>query len=116
ALMFILAVLYHHFTTASPKGNYAALPDERRQQRDGEGGLFLSAMRDYRVWILFAIYGGGFGMELFVNGRAADYSQERFSLAEGAAGIIAALFGLMNIFARSLGAFLADRFAQPARI
>jgi len=112
ALMLIVAVLYHKFTTDSPKGNYADLPQERPQQRDGEGGLFLSAMRDYRVWILFAIYGGCFGMELFVNGRAADYYQERFSLAEGAAGIIAALFGLMNIFARSLGGFLGDRFAQ----
>lgn len=112
AIMLVVAYLYWKFTTDCPDGNYEDLPETRPQSRDGESGLFVSAIKDYRVWILFAIYGGCFGMELFVNGRAAEYYQERFSLAEGTAGAIAALFGLMNLFARSTGGWLGDKFAR----
>jgi len=111
AIMLIVAALYWKFTTDCPSGNYDDLPEERPQKRAGESGLFVGACKDYRVWILCSIYAGCFGMELFVNGRAADYYQERFGLAEGAAGLIASLFGLMNIFARSLGGWLGDKFA-----
>ncbi len=111
AIMLIVAVLYWKFTTDCPKGNYDDLPTERPAAKAGSGGLFLGAMKDYRVWILFLIYGGCFGMELFVNGRAAGYYQDRFGLAEGSAGLIASLFGLMNLFARSMGGWLGDRFA-----
>lgn len=110
-IMVGVAALYWKYTTDCPKGNYDDLPEERPQKRAGESGLFVSACRDYRVWILCLIYGGCFGMELFVNGRAADYYQDRFGLAEGAAGLIASLFGLMNIFARSMGGWLGDKFA-----
>jgi NNP family nitrate/nitrite transporter-like MFS transporter len=111
-VMLVLAALYWRYTTDCPKGNYSDLPAERPQRRHGEDGLFLGAVKDYRVWILFAMYGGCFGMELFVNGRAAAYYQDRFQLAETSAGLIAALFGLMNLFARSLGGWFGDRFAR----
>lgn len=113
-IMLVVALLYWRYTTDSPKGNYRDLPTLRPQTAAGEEGLFMSAIKDYRVWILFAIYGGCFGMELFVNGRAAEYYQDRFTLAEGAAGLIASLFGLMNLFARSMGGWLGDRFAAGA--
>lgn len=106
-----VAYLYWRFTTDCPKGNYADLPEDRPQARNGEPGLFISAVRDYRVWLLFSIYAGCFGMELFVNGNAAGYYQDRFMLDESTAGIIASLFGLMNIFARTTGGWLGDRFA-----
>lgn len=111
AIMLVVAALYWKYTTDCPKGNYADLPEDRPQKEKGGSGLFVSALKDYRVWILFAIYGGCFGMELFVNGRAAAYYQDRFHLAEGTAGLIAALFGLMNLFARSTGGWLGDKFA-----
>jgi len=114
AIMFVVALLYWRFTTDCPKGNYADLPNDRPQAKAGEGGLFMAAVSDYRVWLLFAIYGGCFGMELFVNGTAAEYYQDRFLLGETAAGIIASLFGLMNLFARSMGGWLGDRFAATA--
>ncbi len=112
--MVILAFLYWKYTTDCPKGNYEDLPEERPQARKGEEGLFLSAVKDYRVWVLFLVYAGCFGMELFVNGRAAAYYQERFSMPETSAGVIASLFGLMNLFARSMGGWLGDRFATGA--
>ena len=111
AVMLIVAYLYWKYTTDCPEGNYVDLPEQRPQQREGEGHPFWDACKDKRVWILFAIYGGCFGMELFINGRAAEYYQGRFGLAEASAGVIASLFGLMNIFARSMGGWLGDRFA-----
>ncbi|MDD9967587.1 MAG: MFS transporter [Myxococcales bacterium] len=111
--MVVLAFLYWRHTTDCPDGNYDDLPDSRPQAASGgTSGLFMDAVRDYRVWILFLVYAGCFGMELFVNGRAAAYYQDRFGLAEGSAGLIASLFGLMNLFARSMGGFLGDRFAK----
>lgn len=111
AAMLVIAFLYWKFTTDCPEGNYEDLPDLRPKKAEGEKSLFLTATKDRRVWILFAIYAGCFGMELFVNGRAAAYYQGRFGLEETTAGIIASLFGLMNIFARSMGGWLGDKFA-----
>lgn len=111
ALMLVVAGLYWKYTTDCPEGNYADLADSRPQKRKGEPGLFMSAVKDHRVWLLFLIYGGCFGMELFVNGRAAMYFQERFVVNETMAGLIASLFGLVNIFARSAGGWLGDRSA-----
>ena len=110
-IMFIVGILYWKFTTDLPEGNYEDLPELKPKHRAGDDGLFLTAIKDYRVWILFLIYAGCFGMELFVNGRAAAYYQGRFGLAETMAGLIASLFGLMNIFARSMGGWLGDKFA-----
>lgn len=112
AAMLLLAFLYWKYTTDCPEGNYEDLPDLRPKRAEGEQSLFLTACKDRRVWILFAIYAGCFGMELFVNGRAAAYYQGRFGLAETTAGVIASLFGLMNIFARSMGGWLGDKFAS----
>lgn len=111
AIMLLVAIAYWLWTTDCPEGNYSDLPEARPQAKSGETGLFMAAAMDYRVWILFAVYAGCFGMELFVNGRAAAYYQGRFGLGETTAGAIAALFGLMNLFARSLGGYMGDRYA-----
>jgi NNP family nitrate/nitrite transporter-like MFS transporter len=67
-------------------------------------------MQDYRVWILFLIYGACFGIELTVNNVAALYFYDNFDLSLVAAGGVAASFGLMNIFARTLGGIFGDNF------
>lgn len=110
--MLIIAFLYWKLTTDLPEGNYKDLPDKRPAIEHPDGHLFFAVLKDYRVWVLFLIYAGCFGMELFVNGRAATYYQQRFSLGETVAGVIASMFGMMNIFARSMGGLLGDRFAK----
>ena len=62
--------------------------------------------KDHRVWALFVIYGACFGIELTINNVAALYYHDRFGLSIGVAGLIAGLYGTMNIFARTLGGFL----------
>lgn len=54
-------------------------------------------------WLMFAQYAACFGVELTVNNVAATYFSDEFGLSTSKAGLVAALFGLMNLFARSLG-------------
>ena len=72
-------------------------------------GTFMEAARDYRVWALFVIYGACFGVELTINNIAALYYYDHFQLNLGTAGVIAGLYGVMNIFARTLGGVFGDR-------
>ena len=70
------------------------------------------AIKDYRVWALFLIYAACFGVELTINNVAALYYHDHFQLDVKTAGLIAGLFGLMNIFARTVGGAFSDFFAK----
>ncbi len=121
ALIFC-GILYYRFTTDYPEGNIKDLKNDpnfivRKKESDG---AFLKAIKDYRVWALFVIYGACFGIELTINNIAAIYYHDYFQLDLKMAGLIAGLFGLMNIFARSLGGHFGDkagiRFGLKGRV
>lgn len=106
------AILYYNFTTDYPEGNLADIKKQRPDFRIGkktEKGSFATALKDRRVWALFLIYGACFGVELTINNIAAIYFMDYFALDLKTAGLIAGLFGLMNIFARSLGGIFGDK-------
>ena len=110
ALLFT-GIAYYFVTQDSPEGNYRQLRKEGKMAPSTSvNGSFLAAARDYRVWALFIIYGACFGIELTINNVAALYYHDRFGLSVGMAGLIAGLFGLMNIFARTLGGIFGDKF------
>jgi NNP family nitrate/nitrite transporter-like MFS transporter len=108
--LFTMGIAYYRLTRDTPDGDFkdlrasGALPPA-----SATNGSFWAAARDYRVWALFVIYGACFGIELTINNVAALYYHDRFELSVGVAGLIAGLFGLMNIFARSLGGIFGDR-------
>lgn len=105
---------YYHFTQDTPAGNYSELrarEGESEHAPDREDASILAACRDYRVWILCVIYGACFGIELMMNNIAALYFTDHFDLSLARAGLVAGLFGAMNIFARPLGGYIGDRFA-----
>jgi NNP family nitrate/nitrite transporter-like MFS transporter len=110
--LFIMAFVYYFYTQDTPEGNFSDLkknnPEFRAKTKES-GGAFLAAVKDYRVWGLFLIYGACFGVELTINNIAALYYKDYFTLDVKTAGLIAGLFGLMNIFARSLGGFVGDK-------
>lgn len=54
-------------------------------------------------WLMFLQYAACFGVELTVNNVAASYFSDEFDLSTSKAGLVASLFGLMNLFARSMG-------------
>lgn len=108
AVCAVWGVLYFRFTQDTPEGNFKDIYRDRPHVK--KGGNFLEACRDYRVWVLFVVYGACFGIELTMNNIAALYFADYFGLSLNAAGAAAACFGLMNLFARTLGGAFGDRF------
>ncbi len=110
--MIICGILYYKWTTDFPEGNLKDLlksdPSFQKKKKDSKGA-FKTALKDKRVWALFLIYGACFGVELTINNIAAIYYHDYFKLDLRTAGLIAGLFGLMNIFARSTGGYLGDK-------
>ncbi|UBM57355.1 NarK family nitrate/nitrite MFS transporter [Marinilongibacter aquaticus] len=106
-IMLIMAAVYYFGTKDTPQGNFKDI--DRSKEKADKDGSFLKAVSDYRVWALFLIYGACFGIELTVNNIMAIYYKDQFGLSLASAGMIAGLFGLMNIFARSLGGYFGDK-------
>jgi len=113
AVCFVTGIAYFFFTTDLPDGNFKELraSGELAKNETGKGSFWLAA-RDYRVWALFLVYAACFGIELTINNIAAIYYMDHFDLGLKTAGLVAGLFGLMNIFARTLGGFISDKFVQ----
>tara|TARA_R110002073_G_scaffold22414_1_gene77372 strand:- start:1997 stop:3415 length:1419 start_codon:yes stop_codon:yes gene_type:complete len=110
-VIFVTGIAYFFLTQDAPGGNYKDLRAAGKlEQKDKVTGQYLHALKDYRVWLLFVIYGACFGIELTVNNVAALYFYDYFDLSLVAAGGVAASFGLMNIFARTLGGIFGDNF------
>ena len=113
AVCFLAGLAYYFFTTDLPNGNFkelrarGELPTPEKNK-----GSFMLAAKDKRVWALFFIYAACFGIELTINNIAALYYKDYFGLGIKTAGLVAGLFGLMNIFARTLGGFISDKFVQ----
>lgn len=112
AVCLVAGIAYYFVTTDLPDGNFKELRKQRKI-RDGNSvkGTFMLAAKDKRVWALFVIYGACFGIELTINNMAALYYKDYFGLGLATAGLVAGLFGLMNIFARTMGGIIGDRFA-----
>ena len=115
-VLFLTGVAYYVLTQDAPDGNYSELRAQGSMppRHDKEFGSFMAAAKDARVWALFVIYAACFGIELTINNVAALYYHDYFHLDVKTAGLIAGLFGLMNIFARTLGGVFSDRFAKAA--
>lgn len=110
--LLIMGLIYYRVTQDTPEGNFGELRAAGRLEtkKKKSKGSFLSTLKDHRVWGLFLIYGACFGVELTINNIAAMYYVDNFSLDLKTAGLIAGLFGLMNLFARSLGGIFGDSF------
>lgn len=105
-ILLIMAVLYYKYTVDTPRGNY------RDIQRDAAGqskGTFMLALRDHRTWLLGMAYGACFGIEITIDNVAAVYFVDHFGATLVIAGVLAGIFGFMNIFARGLGGIVSDR-------
>ncbi|ATH78010.1 MFS transporter [Vreelandella venusta] len=117
-VLFLTGIAYWYLTQDAPDGNFSELRARGElPEASGEYGAaqsFMAAARDIRVWALFVVYGLCFGVELTINNIAAIYFFDTFDLTLATAGLIAGLFGLMNIFARTLGGVFSDLFAKQA--
>jgi NNP family nitrate/nitrite transporter-like MFS transporter len=116
-MLFVWGILYAKLTQDYPSGN---LSDGAARVTKGGSGTFLEACKDYRVWALFLTYAACFGIEITFHNLAALYFKDTFSLSLTTAGLVAGSFGLMNLFARSLGGYVSDlvalRFGLRGRV
>jgi NNP family nitrate/nitrite transporter-like MFS transporter len=117
-VIFAFGIAYYYLTTDTPEGNFKELrlghwrpQDAKASRQSNHSAGFWRAAADYRVWVLFIIYGACFGIELTMNNIAALYFHDKFQLDLQTAGLVAGLFGMMNLFARSLGGIVSDRAA-----
>ncbi len=110
--LFAMGFVYFFFTQDTPSGNLAELrknnPEFKAKIAESKGS-FRAACKDYRVWVLFLAYGACFGIEITIDNIATLYFVDNFQLGLKEAGIIAGLFGMMNIFARALGGIFGDK-------
>jgi len=112
-IIFLIGIGYYFLTQDAPDGNFDDLRAKGMMlEKKSVTGAYWTALKDPRVWVLFVIYGACFGIELTVNNVAALYFIDYFDLTLVAAGLVAASFGLMNIFARTLGGLFGDNFGS----
>jgi NNP family nitrate/nitrite transporter-like MFS transporter len=102
-LMVVAAVAYLKLTQDRPEGEHARPPSKASAK------AFFAAATDFRTWVLGLAYGACFGVELTVHNIAALYFHDRFDLGLTSAGLVAGSFGVLAIFARTLGGFSGDR-------
>ena len=121
AMCALVGVAYYFLTQDAPEGNYGALRAAGKlPPKQSVKGSFAAAAKDRRVWALFVIYGACFGIELTVNNVLALYFVDYFGFFQSMsavqavqwAGAAAMLFGLMNVFARTVGGAVGDLFGR----
>jgi NNP family nitrate/nitrite transporter-like MFS transporter len=113
----VSGLAYYFLTQDTPKGNFRELRAAGKLNKQSTQGTFLEACRDGRVWALFVAYGCCFGIEITMENIIVLYLLDYFDYlrqmdhteALRMAGLLASFFGLMNIFARSLGGWLGDK-------
>jgi NNP family nitrate/nitrite transporter-like MFS transporter len=108
--LLLAGAAYYFLTEDTADGDWKALRREEANTRTTVApSAFLEACRDPRVWTLALLYGASFGIELTVDNFAALYYTDNFHLSLKMAGLVASLFGMMNLFARALGGIVSDR-------
>jgi MFS transporter, NNP family, nitrate/nitrite transporter len=108
-LLLIMAVLYWKYTKDTPAGNFDELP---RTENGKKENTFLLAARDYRTWILTIAYAACFGVEITVDNFAASFFHDDYKANIIMAGLLASIFGWINIFARALGGIVSDKVGR----
>lgn len=111
-LLFVVGVAYYFLTQDTPAGDIRNVRKNKPATSITVGGTVVAALADYRVWILALAYGACFGLEITIHNVAAIYYHDQFGLSLKTAGLVAGIFGLMNLFARALGGYLSDWCAR----
>jgi NNP family nitrate/nitrite transporter-like MFS transporter len=105
--LFLTGVAYYFLTQDTADGEWQAETDP-----SNKSSAFREACRDPRVWSLALLYAASFGIELTVDNFAALYYTDNFHLSLRMAGVVASMFGMMNLFARALGGIVSDRCSR----
>jgi len=103
-----------------PDGNFKELEISGAKQKSDSSVVAKVGASNINAWILTIVYAMSFGVELTVTNVASQYFHDYHGTTPAMSGVIAATFGLMNLFARSLGGLTSDaankRFGMRGRI
>merc|ERR1712187_1095293 len=69
---------------------------------------YVECLKDFRVMVMIFQYSACFGTELAMNNQLATHFRTYFQMKASSAAALASSFGLMNLFARSLGGISSD--------
>jgi MFS transporter, NNP family, nitrate/nitrite transporter len=108
-MLLVMAWLYWKYTKDTPAGNLDELPQTDTGKKEN---TFLLAAKDYRTWILTIAYAACFGVEITVDNFAASYFHDDYKATLIFAGLLASIFGWLNIFARALGGIVSDKVGK----
>src|SRR6185503_2728493 len=108
-MLLVMALLYWKYTKDTPAGNFDELPQTENGKKEN---TFLLAAKDYRTWILTIAYAACFGVEITVDNFAASYFHDDYKATLIMAGLLASIFGWINIFARALGGIVSDKVGK----
>ncbi|KAL2925007.1 High affinity nitrate transporter 2.5 [Bienertia sinuspersici] len=103
-----------------PDGNFHQLQKYGNMHRDSASKVLYHGIANYRSWLTALGYGFCFGVELAINNIIAYYFFDRFNLDIYTAGMVAASFGMVNLFSRPIGGgisdFSASKFGMRGRL
>jgi len=108
-MLLVMAWLYWKYTKDTPSGNFDELPQTDKGKKEN---TFLLAAKDYRTWILTIAYAACFGVEITIDNFAASYFHDDYKATLIFAGLLASIFGWLNIFARALGGIVSDKVGK----
>ena len=108
-LLLVMAFLYWKYTVDTPAGNFDELPKSAATAKEN---TFLLAARDYRTWILTIAYAACFGVEITVDNFAASFFHDDYKATLIMGGMLASVFGWLNLFARALGGIVSDKVGR----
>ena len=103
-----------------PDGNYKELEVSGAKQKSDSGVVAKVGLSNINAWILTITYALCFGVELTMTNVVTLYFYEYHAFSQIIAGTLGSIFGLVNIFARSLGGITSDwanrKFGMRGRI
>ena len=108
-MLLVMARLYWKYTKDTAAGNFDELPEKKDGKKEN---TFLLAAKDYRTWILTIAYAACFGVEITIDNFAASYFHDDYKSTLIFAGLLASIFGWINIFARALGGIVSDKVGK----
>lgn len=92
-----------------PSGRYVRT---QKAQKQNVFDVLFHGLGNYRGWILALLYGFSFGVELTTDNIIAQYFYDRFGVNIQIAGMIAASFGMANLFSRPMGGVVSDEMGK----